>query len=225
MSTGGGVFPYVFRQFLVKFFIYCCFSATDRPFFTSDLRNKCFMTGGQNMVYQIHPDSCTEHPKQSLKCAGHNTGSATSGALLCCFHTKALSFRADPAFKQRPQPHMALIPVLTLRPHQNRAHRASGGYDLGRQRQPRHIKKAGGKVHTGFRCHHHRVCFGHHRNHRERLIGFGNQSVLSFFSENLTVKGGGFRVRAHFEADTAIRQKLNQCRRLSTRGCNKRMVL
>ena len=119
MSTGGGVFPYVFRQFLAKFFIYCCFSATDRPFFTSDLRNKCFMSGGQN------------------------TGSATSGALLYCFHTKALSFRADPAFKQRPQPHMALIPVLTLRPHQNRAHRASGGYDLGRQRQPRHIKKSG----------------------------------------------------------------------------------
>lgn len=128
-------------QFLAKFFIYCCFSATDRPFFTSDLRNKCFMSGGQNTFYQIHPDSCTEHPKQSLKCAGHNTGSATSGALLYCFHTKALSFRADPAFKQRPQPHMALIPVLTLRPHQNRAHRASGGYDLGRQRQPRHIKK------------------------------------------------------------------------------------
>ena len=51
------------------------------------------MTGGQNTVYQIHPDSCTEHPKQSLKCAGHNTGSATSGALLCYFHTKALSFR------------------------------------------------------------------------------------------------------------------------------------
>ena len=139
----GGVFPYVFRQFLAKFFIYCCFSATDRPFFTSDLRNKCFMSGGQNTFYQIHPDSCTEHPKQSLKCAGHNTGSATSGALLYCFHTKALSFRADPAFKQRPQPHMALIPVLTLRPHQNRAHRASGGYDLGRQRQPRHIKKSG----------------------------------------------------------------------------------